>query len=344
MIYTISEEEKPINSCTSELESIFNSNSNSDNNDDKNNSSSSIQNGNKKYNNSNSNSNPKQYIALSNLSKKQKLKWFSDNNEVIMLEHAYNTDARFDLRYLEKDAIKLEPHLHTCIDFKVALEILATTIVQLAFRSSLAKKGINIRGGIIDAGYIENIIAMLQNDSEKAYIIEPNKKIAQAIFLLLVRIAQLVSVENREKLRITAKGIQRFGSMSRIDVPVNMAEEKIVNKEKIILIHQSIFISSYDQYMYTIDKKVKNQVQIFEAKSTICESEKIELVNFYILAKNYNYIKIPIYNNTENIVEIPEETIIKYLSTEIENQPPNSISDFSQLCEYVDITLQTIYG
>ncbi|KAG9295853.1 hypothetical protein G9A89_006592 [Geosiphon pyriformis] len=130
-----------------------------------------------------------------------------------MSECTHNTDAEFDLRYLGKEAIKLEPNLRTCIDLKIALEILATTIVQLAFRSSLAKKKINIRGGIINVGYVRNIIAMLQNDSEKAYIIEPNEKIAQAIFLPLVKIAQLVSVGNREKLGITVREIQEFGSM-----------------------------------------------------------------------------------------------------------------------------------
>ncbi|KAG9286410.1 hypothetical protein G9A89_014576 [Geosiphon pyriformis] len=106
-----------------------------------------------------------------------------------MSECTHNINAEFDLKYPEKEAIKLEPHLHTCINLKIALEILATTIVQLASRSSLVKKRINIRGKIIDAEYIGNIIAMLQNNSEKTYIIEPNKKIAQAIFLLLVKIA-----------------------------------------------------------------------------------------------------------------------------------------------------------
>ncbi|KAG9292270.1 hypothetical protein G9A89_009082 [Geosiphon pyriformis] len=76
-----------------------------------------------------------------------------------------------------KNAIKLEPHLCTCIDLKVAIEILAMTIVQLASRSSLVKKGINIKRRIIDMEYVRNIIAMLQNDSKKAYIIEPNEKI-----------------------------------------------------------------------------------------------------------------------------------------------------------------------
>ncbi|KAG9307324.1 hypothetical protein G9A89_017152 [Geosiphon pyriformis] len=106
-----------------------------------------------------------------------------------MPEHAHDTNVRFDLRYPGKDAIKLEPHSCTCIDLKIVLKILATTMVQLAFWSSLAKRGINIKEKIIDVKYVENIIAMLQNDSKKAYIIEPNEKIAQTIFLLLVKIA-----------------------------------------------------------------------------------------------------------------------------------------------------------
>ncbi|KAG9305085.1 hypothetical protein G9A89_007725 [Geosiphon pyriformis] len=190
IIYTIPEEEKPINNCVLESESSSNSDSNSDNDNNENNSSSSIQNGydNDSNSDSNSNSNYEQYIALPNLTKKQELKWFSDNDEGIMPERVHDTNARFDLRYLRKDAIKLELHLCTCIDLKIELEIPATTMVQLASRSSLAKKGINIREEIINAGYVENIIAMLQNDSEKAYVIEPNKRITQAIFLPLVKI------------------------------------------------------------------------------------------------------------------------------------------------------------
>ncbi|KAG9297936.1 hypothetical protein G9A89_018764 [Geosiphon pyriformis] len=99
------------------------------------------------------------------------------NEEDIMSEYTQNTDAEFDLRYLEKTVIKLELYLHISIDLKIALEILATTIVQLASRSNLTKKEITIRKEIINAEYVENIIAMLQNNSEKSYIIEPNEKI-----------------------------------------------------------------------------------------------------------------------------------------------------------------------
>ncbi|KAG9293001.1 hypothetical protein G9A89_016363 [Geosiphon pyriformis] len=226
--------------------------------------------------------------------------------------------AGFDLRYPGKYAITLEPNTRTCIDLKIALEIPATTMVQLASRSSLAKKGISIRGEIINA-------------------------IAQAIFLPLVKIAQLVPVETREELGIAAREKNGFGSMGRIDIPVNMAKEKIINKEKIISTNQSVFIPPYDQHMLVIKRKVRNQSQIFEAEPTICESRKIGITNFYILAKNYKHIKIPIYNTTGDTIEIPSRIIIKYLNTEVENQSPNTISDFPQLCKYVNITSQIIY-
>ncbi|KAG9302615.1 hypothetical protein G9A89_007319 [Geosiphon pyriformis] len=295
IIYTIPEEEKPINSCASKLESVFNPNSN--------------------FNNDN-NKNTEIYIVLSDFSKEQELKWYSDNNKGIMPEHAHNNNTGFNLRYLEKEAIQLEPNSCTCVDFKIALEILATTIVQLAFRSSLAKKGINIRRGIINVEYIENIIVMLQNDSKKTYIIEPNEKIAQAIFLLLVKIAQLVSVRKREELGITARGIQGFGSTGRIDILVNMAEKKIVDKEEIIS----------------------------TSEATIYESGEIGLTNLYISVNSLKNIKILIYNTTEKVIKISKGIIIGYLTTEVEDQLPNYIPDFPQLCEYMDITSQIIYG
>ncbi|KAG9303314.1 hypothetical protein G9A89_013640 [Geosiphon pyriformis] len=178
MIYTIPEEEEPISSCTSELKSIYNPDLNSDNNNDKNNSSSSAQYGKKNNSDSDSNSNPKTYIVLFDLFKKQELRWYSNNNKDIIPKHAHDTDTRFNLRYLRKEAIKLESCSCTCIDLKIALEILATTMVQLVSKNILVKKGINIRRKIINTGYMRNIIAILQNNSEKAYIIEPNEKVA----------------------------------------------------------------------------------------------------------------------------------------------------------------------
>ncbi|KAG9292269.1 hypothetical protein G9A89_009081 [Geosiphon pyriformis] len=122
-----------------------------------------------------------------------------------------------------------------------------------------------------------------------------------------------------------------------------MAKKEIADKEKIISTCQLIFILLYDQYMLVIEKKIKDQVQIFETEATLCESGEIGLVNLHIPAKNHSYIKISIYNNTKNTIKIPKKTTIKYLIIEIKEQLPNSIPDFPQLCRYVNITSQTIY-
>ncbi|KAG9299776.1 hypothetical protein G9A89_013136 [Geosiphon pyriformis] len=310
MIYMILEEDKPINNCALELKSIFNPNSNSDNDDNKNNGSSSTQNDNGNNNNSDSNSNSETFITLLDLTKEQEFKWFNNNNEGIMSEQVHDTDAGFDLRYSEKDPIKLESHSHTCINLKIALEIPATIMVQLAFRSSLTKKRINIRGGIIDTRYIGNIIAMLQNNLKKAYTIDPNKKIAQ------------------RRIKITVREIQRFEFIGKIDVPVNITEEEVIDKKEIISTCQLISIPPYDWYIVIIEKKVKNQVQMFEAETQLCKSGEIGLINLHIPAKNHSHIKISIYNNTGNIMEIPKGITIGYLTTEIKEQPPNPILDF----------------
>ncbi|KAG9292941.1 hypothetical protein G9A89_016303 [Geosiphon pyriformis] len=158
------------------------------------------------------------------------------------------------------------------------------------------------------------------------------------------RLALTRKEQEQEELKITAKEIQGFRFTSRINVPVNMTEEEIVDKRQIIFIHQPISIPSYDQYIVTIERKVKNQVQILETEATLCESRKIGLVNLHIPAKNHSHIKISIYNNMGDIIKISENTTIGYLTTEIENQLLDTIPNFPQLCEYVDITSQTTYG
>ncbi|KAG9288098.1 hypothetical protein G9A89_017693 [Geosiphon pyriformis] len=110
-----------------------------------------------------------------------------------------------------------------------------------------------------------------------------------------------------------------------------MVKEEIIGQGKIISTGQTISIPPYSQYMLAIEKREKEQEQIFETETTLCESEEIGLINLHISAKSHNYIKIPIYNNTGNIVEIPEGTTLRYLTTEIEDQAPSSIPDFPQL-------------
>ncbi|KAG9299981.1 hypothetical protein G9A89_009709 [Geosiphon pyriformis] len=130
--------------------------------------------------------------------------YFIDNDKRICPERVHKTNAGFDLRYSGQSPIVIAPHSLVKIDLKIVLEIPVNTIVQIAFRSSLTKKEIDIKGKIINAGYTKNIILMLQNNSDKSYKIKSHEKIAQAIFLPLVKILQLALITTQEKLSLTA--------------------------------------------------------------------------------------------------------------------------------------------
>ncbi|KAG9287158.1 hypothetical protein G9A89_003006 [Geosiphon pyriformis] len=145
-----------------------------------------------------------QYLAYSDLFKELELKWYSDNKERICPKRAHNTDVGFNLQYPRQSPIIIVSHSLVKIDLKIVLEIPVNTMVQVASRSSLAKKGINIKRGIINASYTGNIIVMLQNNLNRPYKIKSQEKIAQAIFLPLVKIPQLIPVTTQEKLGLTA--------------------------------------------------------------------------------------------------------------------------------------------
>ncbi|KAG9303104.1 hypothetical protein G9A89_005062 [Geosiphon pyriformis] len=89
------------------------------------------------------------------------LKYFDNNGQGIKPEKAHEIDAGYDFRYSGKDTLVLQPKFLTKINLKIALEIPSGAMVQIASRSSLASKEINIRGGVIDAEYTGDIIIML---------------------------------------------------------------------------------------------------------------------------------------------------------------------------------------
>ncbi|KAG9298364.1 hypothetical protein G9A89_003181 [Geosiphon pyriformis] len=257
-----------------------------------------------------------QYLAYPDLSKELELKWYSDNEEKICPKKAHDTDAGFDLQYPGQSPIIIAPHFLVKIDLKIALEIPVSTMVQVAFRSSLAKKGINIKEEIIDASYMGNIIVMLQNNSNRSYKIESQEKIAQAIFLPLVKILQLTPV-TREELGLTVQEINGFGSSRKRNIPVNFMEE------------------DSDQ----VNQKIQDQALLFEASPEIYSLA--DVANLYLLAKAYKHFKIPIHNLTEDVIEIPKGTLIGSISADSQNpEKPQFIPDFAQLFLFCDITLQ----
>ncbi|KAG9293794.1 hypothetical protein G9A89_019132 [Geosiphon pyriformis] len=102
-------------------------------------------------------------------------------------------------------------------------------MIQIASRSSLASKRINVKGGIIDAEYTGDITVMLQNKTDKPFKIEHAEKIVQAIYLLLINILGLQLVNQREQLGKSNKGTQELLKLALkenllflpIDIPPN---------------------------------------------------------------------------------------------------------------------------
>ncbi|KAG9301427.1 hypothetical protein G9A89_018099 [Geosiphon pyriformis] len=146
------------------------------------------------------------------------LKYFNNNRQGIKPKKAHEIDAGYDLRYPDKDTLVLKPKSLTKINLKIALKISPGAMVQIISQSSLASKGINVRGGIINARYTGDITVMLQNETNKLFKIEHAEKIVQAIYLLLINISGLQLVNQREQLGKSDRGTQDFGSTGRFTV------------------------------------------------------------------------------------------------------------------------------
>ncbi|KAG9286295.1 hypothetical protein G9A89_014281 [Geosiphon pyriformis] len=211
------------------------------------------------------------------------LKYFNNNEQKIKPEKAHEIDAGYDLRYPGKDTLTLKSKSLTKLNLKIALEIPPRAIVQIAFQLSLASKGINVREGIIDAGYTGDIIVMLQNETNKPFRIEHTEKIAQAIYLPLINISGLQLVNQREQLGKSDRGTQGFGLTGRFTVPVNIALNTQNKSHQILRLPQLITISPFGEHpkIYTCPKPTTTQ-QIFESNEQVCLEHNISIPNIYI--------------------------------------------------------------
>ncbi|KAG9302653.1 hypothetical protein G9A89_007357 [Geosiphon pyriformis] len=211
------------------------------------------------------------------------LKYFNNNGQGIKPEKAHEIDAGYDLRYPGKDTLVLKPKSLTKINFKIVLEISPGAMVQIASQSSLASKKINVRGGIIDAGYTGDITVMLQNETDKPFKIKHAEKIAQAIYLLLINISGLQLVNQRKQLGKSDKKTQGFGSTGQFIVPVNIALNIQNKSHQILKLSQPITISPFEEHpeIYTCPKSTTTQ-QIFESNEQVCLEHNILIPNIYI--------------------------------------------------------------
>ncbi|KAG9299332.1 hypothetical protein G9A89_013980 [Geosiphon pyriformis] len=260
------------------------------------------------------------------------LKYFNNNGQEIKPEKAHEIDAGYDLRYPGKDTLVLKPKSLTKINLKIALEILLGAIVQIASRSSLASKGINVRGRIIDAGYIGDITVMLQNKTDKPFKIEHAEKIAQAIYLPLINISGLQLVNQREQLGKSDRGTQGFGSTGRFTVPVNIALNTQNESHQILRLPQPITISPFEKHpeIYTCPKSTTTQ-QIFESNEQVCLEHNILIPNIYIL-EGTKKVRVTFYNpNNYPIILLNNLEIGVIHSNIFQQELPQIVPNFSEI-------------
>ncbi|KAG9303215.1 hypothetical protein G9A89_004045 [Geosiphon pyriformis] len=263
------------------------------------------------------------------------LKYFDNHGQGIRPEKAHEIDAKYDLRYSGKDTLILQPKSLTKINLKIALKIPPRAIVQIASRLSLASKGINIRGGVIDAGYTGDITIMLQNETDKPFKIEHAEKIAQAIYLPLINISGLQSVNNRKQLGKSEKRTQDFGSTERFTVPVNIVLNTQNESYQIFQLPQPITISPFGEHheIYTCSKPTTTQ-QIFESNEQICLKHEILIPNVYI-PKGMKKFRVTFYNpNNYPIILLNKLEIGIIHSNIFQDENSQIVSNFIEIVKH----------
>ncbi|KAG9285982.1 hypothetical protein G9A89_022658 [Geosiphon pyriformis] len=250
----------------------------------------------------------------------------------IKLEKAHEIDARYDLRYSDKNTLVLKPKFLTKINLKIAPEIPPGAMVQIVSWSFLASKEINVRGGIINGGYTGDITVMFQNETDKPFKIKHAEKIAQAIYLPLINILGLQLVNQREQLGKNNKKTQDFGSTGQFTIPVNIALNTQNKSHQILRLPQPIIILPFEEHpeIYICPKPTTTQ-QIFESNEQVCLEHNILIPNIYI-PEGTKKVQVTFYNpNNYSIVLLNNLDIRVIHSNIFQQELPQTVPDFSEI-------------
>lgn len=117
-----------------------------------------------------------------------------------------NEAAGFDL--FSSESLVLFPNTRRAIETGLKIKIPIGTYARIASRSSMALKGIDVVGGVVDADYRGEVKIILHNFSNEDLVIAQGHKIAQ---LILERI-KTPSVVVVDALPETKRGEKGFGS------------------------------------------------------------------------------------------------------------------------------------
>lgn len=122
---------------------------------------------------------------------------------------AYNTDAGWDL-YCAEDTGLIIPGEARAIRTGIAFEIPAGWYGQIFCRSGLAKRGMVVSGGVLDATFRGEIMVVAMSHSYHL-MFGAGERIAQVVFLPVPE----VSLEEVEVLGESQRGQNGFGSSGR---------------------------------------------------------------------------------------------------------------------------------
>lgn len=116
--------------------------------------------------------------------------------------------AGYDFIY-RGDEVIIKPQETKLVNLNIKLALPKGTVLFLKTRSSFAKAGIIITGGVIDCDYRGNISVCVLNTTEKDFIIKSDMKICQGVLLnYLDMIFKLTDNFSEE----TERGEAGFGS------------------------------------------------------------------------------------------------------------------------------------
>ncbi len=130
-------------------------------------------------------------------------------NGVTPLRKPDEGDAGYDIR--SNEAVELHPGEQVLLSTGLHVEIPPGMVGILKDRSSCARAGLRVSGGIIDSSYRGEIKIVLENRGLAPYQIHINDRIVQMIVIPCYT-ADAVQADSLDALSMTARGGSGFGS------------------------------------------------------------------------------------------------------------------------------------
>jgi dUTP pyrophosphatase len=129
--------------------------------------------------------------------------------DAVLLSRAHHNDAGIDLFSCGEHSIA--PHTTFPISTGIALEIPDGYVGLVWDKSSIGSKGIKTLGGVVDAGYREEVKVIVHNLNTTPYIFSHGDKVAQ----ILIQKVELFDISEVEELSDSLRGVNGFGSTGK---------------------------------------------------------------------------------------------------------------------------------